>query len=128
MAFTVVLRDAAMQYGINDQSAGLGAGLEAIIGSQASLTASWGSGTLGTGQSGTITIGYSHGFSVVLQCTQLSASITNITQASLKAPGGAELLVYTGSLSVTAGTLQQSLDDSFALASNDSLTGNSGNN
>lgn len=128
MGFTVVLSDAAMQYGIHDQSAALGAGLAAIIGTQSTAVASWGSGTLAGGQSGTISIGYSHGFSIVLHITQVNSTTAQLTQASLHASTGTQLLSYTGSLTVTAATLLQNFSDTIALASNDVLTGNSGDN
>jgi Ca2+-binding RTX toxin-like protein len=127
MGFTVVLRDAAVQYGISDQSAGLGPGLEAIIGSQTTAAASWGSGALAAGQSGSITLGFAHGFSMVLQVTGSTATAL-VTGMSLKSPSGVELVSYTGSLFVAPTNAAQGLVDSAALSGNDTITGNSGNN
>ena len=128
MAFTVVLTDAAAQYGISDQSAGLGPALESVIGSAVSASTSWGTGQLTVGQSGTITLAYSKGFSLALTFTQQSSTTATVTEGDLLAPGGTKLLTYTGTLAVDASTLATSLADSNALSGNDRITGNSANN
>jgi Ca2+-binding RTX toxin-like protein len=127
MSFSVVLTDAAAQYGISDQSAGLGAHLESVIGTETSASASWGSGQLTIGQSGTVTFAYSNGFSLALTFTQQSATTATVTEADLFSPQHVKLVSYAGSLSVTSTTLATALTDSNALAGNDTITGNGSN-
>lgn len=129
MPFNIVLSDAAAFYGIADQSSALDTGLDSLLGTIGSVTTSWGTGQLAVGQSGTITMVYSHGFSLALTFTETSSTQATVSESDVLSPTGVKLLSYGGgNLAVSASTLTQDLTDANALAGNDTITGNSSDN
>ncbi|HEY8050219.1 MAG TPA: hypothetical protein VIE63_13670, partial [Ramlibacter sp.] len=133
MGFNVVLTDAAISNGVFDQSSHMedappGEGLDSILGIWLGTHSSWGTGQLLPGQSGTISIFYSSGDTIALSLTLVDASTANLTEIDLFSPYRQPLLTYSGSVSVSPTSLSSSLSDSFLLAGNDTITGNSANN
>jgi hypothetical protein len=123
MGFSVVLAEAAAAWGFDDQSAGITDLLDAKLGSWLST-----SGSVAPGSSGTLTFHYAAGYSIQLYAwVAPDQSFASIYSIDLVAPTGQDLIRYSGSVTVTAGTLATVMQDSYFLSGNDTITGNSAN-
>jgi Ca2+-binding RTX toxin-like protein len=122
MAMTVVITEAAAQYGIRDLWAG--SDVSPVTGPFVSVDPSWGTGDPPLGVGVSLTLQSSAGFSIVVGFTLDSFTSATITSLDLQAPGNVPLVTFTGSITVTPDSIGN-LGDNIALAGADFLTGNS---
>lgn len=122
MAFTVVLSEAAVRYGLRDISAN---GDFSVLGTAVGITNSWGAGPPPVGQSGVITVSFNTGFRSEIAVSGNSPTSATVSRLQVFTPQNDVLYAYTGQLAVDSSNVLAQLNDTILLAGSDTVLGNS---
>lgn len=131
MGLDYSITKAAHNYGLDNMAVtpALTAAQDAIIGTVLSSTNSWGTGPILVGQTGTITISLSGGFTEKLNLVYTDTVNGVLTYLEVSRPSTGEVLVSaSGSVPFTAATWGTALQSQNVFGGNDHITGNAYSN
>lgn len=126
VGFNVTMTEAATAYGFTDFAESVD--YTPVFGTTVSTSVSWGADGLAVGQFGTVEVGFSTGLTVTVGLSRSGFDTLAIQQFAVKGVRGEALVTYTGIVTVNANNVVAALQDSYLLAGNDTVAGNSANN